>query len=131
MIGSFSLLGTFLVMSSTPKAPNILGFVVITSIISTALGIGILKVKRVAYDLLIYFSSVILLSKLLIFMNIIELNGALETALPASFTNVVSFLYHGIIILYLKRIAIRHLFYRNESLAAPVNLEKLQEVSLE
>jgi len=132
LIGGITLLTTLvaLLFSSPQKTPNVLCFTVITSIISTVIGIGIIRVQKTAYELLLYFSSVILLSKLLIFMNIIQLNGALETSIPASFQNLVSFLYHATIIVYLKRNAIRHLFY-GKALTAQINLEKLQKVTLE
>ena len=133
LVGGITLLATLatLLFSSTPKTPNVLCFVVITSIISTLLGIGIIRIHKTAYELLIYFSSVILLSKLLIFMNIIQLNGNLETSIPSSFKNLLSLVYHATIIVYLKRSDIRKIFYGNKIMAAEINLEKLPEVTLE
>ena len=119
-----------LLFSPAAKTPNVLCFGVMTSIISTALGIGLIRFHKTAYELLIYFSSVILLSKLLIFMNIIQLNSALTTFIPSSFQNLISCVYHAAVILYLKKNAIRHLFYE-KNIVPSVNLEQLSEVTVE
>lgn len=66
--------------------------------------------KKEAYNLLLYFSSVILLSKVLVMFDIIHINGALETAIPAAFKNLVSFLYHGFVIYYLMKKDVRPVF---------------------
>ena len=96
-----NLLSVFL--AANPKTPNVFWFVTVTGFLSTFIGIGILKLKQPAYQLLLYFASVIILSKILIFMNIIQLNGALETAVPTSIKNLISIFYHGFIVLYLSR----------------------------
>ncbi len=100
LIGALTLLANFNTLnpSSIIKPINVSCFVLITSVTSILLGIGILQLNKNAYNLLLYFSSVIVLSKLLIFMNIIELNGALQTAIPTSSQNIISVIYHlGII----------------------------------
>ena len=131
LIGGITLCAVLVssLTSSDVKTPNVLSFVIVASLISTSLGIGILQFNRTAYNLLLYFSSVILLSKLLIFLNIIQLNGDLETAISPSLKNLASVLYHGAIILYLKRISIRNLFNNEISL---VNLKRpFKEATLE
>jgi len=112
LIGAITISGTmFSVMAgANAKTPNVLGFVLLTSFLSTALGTGILKHKKTACDLLIYFSSVIVLSKVLIFAGILTLNGALETSVPAPFKNSVSILYHCFVIFYLCRSDVKELF---------------------
>ena len=94
------------------KTPNVLIFVVVTSLISLLLGIGILKHNKTAYQLLIYFSSVIVLSKILIFTNIIGLNGAMETSIPQGLKNNLSILYHFFVIVFLCRKNIKTYFYK-------------------
>ncbi len=99
--------------SFNTKPPNILLFVLVTAITSTSLGVGILKLNQTAYDLLIYFSSVIILSKIMIFANIIYLNNTLETFIPARVKNTISVLYHGSVILYLRQKKIKKIFYNH------------------
>ena len=114
LIGGITLLTIFYTtaLSLNEKTPNVLLFVIITSIMSTSIGLGLLKFKKIAYDLLIYFSSVIILSKLLILLNIIQLNGAFETIVPSWFKNWTSIIYHGVVIFFLTRNDIRNIFYR-------------------
>lgn len=123
LTGGMTLVATLtaVILSASTKPPNVLCFVIATSFISTSLGIGILRLNRTAYKLLIYFSSVILLSKLLIFMNIIHLNGALETSISPVIKNLISILYHGSIIVYLKRNHIKDLFHQE---IPALNLQK-------
>ena len=103
-----NLLSVF--MAVNPKTLNVFWFVMITGIISTLVGVGILKFKKLAYQLLIYFASVILLSKILILADIIHLNGELETTIPTSIKNLISIFYHGFIVLYLSRKNVKSLF---------------------
>ena len=98
-------------LSTNPKTPNVLFFVLVTGAVSTLIGIGILKLKRIAYLLLIYFSSVILLTKFLIFIDVIHLNGALETAVPAPLKRMISMIYHGFVIYYLSHKDIKNIFH--------------------
>ena len=82
------------------KPLNVILFVLTTSVISTFLGIGLLLSKRLAYQMLVYFSSVIVLSKFLIFADIIDLNHALATVIPSAVKNGISVIYHGFIVAY-------------------------------
>ncbi len=111
-IGGITFLLTIgsLVLSVNQKSPNVLTFVIVTSIISSLIGIGILKFNKVAYQTLLYFSSVILLSKILILMDIIQLNGELETTIHPDIKSGISILYHGFVIFYLQRAKIREIF---------------------
>lgn len=114
LIGGVTLLSNLLALalSQNTKSLSVLCFVVTAGIISTLLGIGLLKFRKIAYYLLLYFSSVIILSKVLIFMDVIHLNGALETTIPGFIKNITSVIYHGFIILYLVRPGIRRIFHR-------------------
>jgi hypothetical protein len=113
-IGSGALIGNIvtLALSHNSKSLTVLCFVLIAGIISTLLGVGLLKFRKEAYLILLYFSSVIILSKILIFMNVIHLNGALETAIPGPIKNVTSVIYHGLVIAYLSKPSIRKIFHR-------------------
>ena len=112
LIGGVTLLATFssLVFSQNEKSLNVLIFVVLAAAASTVLGIGILQLKKLAHQSLIYFSSVIIFSKILIAGGIIQLNGALVTVIPGDVKDSLSLAYHTFIIIYLSRGQIRQLF---------------------
>ncbi len=97
-------------LGTTQKHPNVLAFVLLTSCVSTLIGIGLLKSNKLAYQALLYFSSVIVLSKVLIFLGIIQLNGALGTQIPDSLKNIISIVYHSAVIYFLTHHTVREVF---------------------
>ncbi|OGX38116.1 MAG: hypothetical protein A3D87_07605 [Omnitrophica WOR_2 bacterium RIFCSPHIGHO2_02_FULL_50_17] len=113
LIGSVTVLFnlTTLALSLNAKSPNVLAFVLVSGIMSILIGFGILNLKKPAYQLLLYFSSVILLSKFLIFMEIVHLNGALETTIPGPLKNISSIAYHSLVIFYLKKSGVKQIFH--------------------
>ena len=111
LITLFSVLVS-IILRFNAKTPNVLFFVIVTASISTLLGVGILKFNTRAYQLLIYFSSVIILSKCMILLGIIQLNGSLETAVPVPIKSLISILYHGTVIFLLNKKNIRSIFIR-------------------
>ena len=112
LIGTTTLLATFisLALSANQKPPNVLLFVITTSVVSALLGIGLLQYKKTAYELLLFFAAVVVLSKILIFMNIIYLDGALETSIAPELKNGISIVYHSLLIFYLREAKIKALF---------------------
>jgi hypothetical protein len=94
---------TSLILGISTKPLEVLVFVLTTSTISLSLGIVILRRSRSGYHLLIFFSLVVILSKLLIFAKIISLSGALETTVPSSAKNIISLIYHSLLILFFSR----------------------------
>ena len=90
-----------LIHNNNPKSPNVLLFVILTGLTSTIIGIEWLRLNKLAHHALLYFASVVFVSKILILMGILELNGALETSLPPEAKNVISLIYHGFLIYYL------------------------------
>ena len=114
LIGGTTLIGTFgsLLLSSNTKPFNVLFFVITAATVSTLIGVGILKFKKIAYQLLLYFSSVVILSKILIFMDVLQLSGELQTIVPSVLTNTISIIYHATVIAYLKKDAIMKIFHR-------------------
>ena len=100
-----------LALSANHKNPGILFFVIVAGCCSTLFGIGILKFKKIAYQLLLYFSSVILLSKGLILAGILELNDAFKTGIPDYFRSALSLSYHGFVIYYLLKSDIKQIFH--------------------
>jgi hypothetical protein len=112
LIGLITLTAVILSLAQgkSIKSLEVLVFVLITAIISSGLGLGILRYKLLAYRLLLYFSSIIILSKILIVAKLITLTGALETTIPYSLKNITSVLYHSLLIFYFTRKSIRELF---------------------
>jgi len=113
LIGGLTLCAIFasIVTGINTKTPNVLLFVITTAILSTLIGIGLLQLRPEAYKLLLYFSSVILLSKILILADIVSLNGALTSFIPQFVRDIVSGFYHASIIYYLRRPEIKTIFH--------------------
>jgi hypothetical protein len=113
-IGSATLASIYdaYLVSGITKPFNVLVFVVVSSLISVTLGIGIIKKNRLARKLLLFFAGWVILSKILILGNIISLCCALETSTPAYVKNAVSICYHLVLILYLRRPLIKKEFLR-------------------
>ena len=111
-IGSLALISnlTALMFDANPKDPAVLLFVTITGTLSAFLGVSLIRFKKFAYQLLLYFSSVIILSKILIFLDIIKLNGALDTTISDSLKNIVSITYHSFIIYFLTHSKVKEIF---------------------
>ena len=104
-IGAITLIALIasLILGKSTKPPQIFIFVLATSILSLGLGIGIIKGNLQSLRLLLYFASVIALSKILILAQVITLSGEIETTLPAPLKNIVSLVYHGLLIWYFIR----------------------------
>lgn len=112
IIGSVTLIViTFSLLSGESGKPlAVLIFVLTTACISLSLGIGILRQSLACYHLLLFFATIIILSKILIFAKIISLAGALETNIPQPVKNTISIIYHAILIWYFIQPRIRKLF---------------------
>jgi len=112
LIGAATLIAVSLslIKGSSTKPPEVLTFVLVTAIISMTLGFGLLKCNLTCYHFLIYFSSIIILSKVLIFARVITLSGALETAIPSPLKNIISIFYHSLLIFYFTREPIKKQF---------------------
>ena len=89
---------------------NVFLFIIITSIISFGLGIGILTSNRHARHMLLFFAVMIILSKILIFAGIISLAGALESNIPDQIINTLSMFYHAAILIYFNTPKVRKRF---------------------
>jgi hypothetical protein len=113
LIGGVTLLGILisLLLGINTKPLNVLLFVIVSAILSALIGVGVLKFKKIAYQLLLYFSSVVFLSKLLIFLGVIHLSGALETMIPSPAKDSFSICYHGFVIYLLQRQDIKSIFH--------------------
>jgi hypothetical protein len=114
-IGAITLIAvlTSLILSLSTKPLNVLVFVITTSLISVYLGIGIIRRHIHAYHMLLFFASVVILSKILIFTKIIVLYGALEISIPSAFKDIISLIYHALIILYFNLKKVKGEFQKN------------------
>lgn len=99
-----------LILGNSAKPPMVWIFVLTASVISFSLGIGILRHNRYAYNYLLFFAVIIIISKILIFFKLINLTGALETTIPSAGKNTVSIIYHLILILYFKKASVKEKF---------------------
>jgi hypothetical protein len=102
-----------LILGTSDKPPAILAFVLVTSVVSLSIGVGILKSSMISYYLLLYFSTVIILSKILVFFGIIVLSGALETSIPSGIKNTVSIIYHSVLLICLNAPSVKKQFCKN------------------
>lgn len=111
-LGSITLIAVAisLILGRSTKPLEVLIFVLTTAVVSFSLGIGVLKRNLTSYHLLIFLASVIILSKILIFANIITLSGALETSIPQPSKNILSIIYHGSLIWYFSLPSVRKQF---------------------
>ena len=111
-IGLFTIIviSFSLILSYNIKPLNIIIFVYATSILSFCLGIGLLRLNRQAYELLLFLAGVVILSKILVFSKIIQLNGALETTISSTLKNTISIVYHSALLWYLRLKNIKLLF---------------------
>ena len=111
IIGIVTLVSLIISSAAAPPRPlNIFTFIALTGTISMLLGIGLWRFNRVAYDLLLYFSSVIILSKFLILADIIRLNNGLDVMIPSPVKSWISILYHAFVIYYLSLAEVRSQF---------------------
>ncbi|MCM8763202.1 MAG: hypothetical protein NC936_05695 [Candidatus Omnitrophica bacterium] len=117
LVGSITFVATiFSLMSGKSTKPlEVLIFVTTTSVISIALGIGILRRSLSCYHLLLFFATIIILSKILIFAKIMSLTGELETTIPAPVKNLISIIYHSFLIYYFSRSGIKKEFGEKRS----------------
>ncbi|MFH0877795.1 MAG: hypothetical protein V1863_06210 [Candidatus Omnitrophota bacterium] len=92
------------------KPLNVFAFVLVSSLISLALGSGILLRLPYARKWLMFFAGWVILSKVLIFARIITLNGALETTVSPDLKNIISIIYHALVMLYFHRPSVKARF---------------------
>lgn len=104
-IGLFTLSGMafYIHLGRLAKPPNVLTFVTVTAVASTLLGLGLLRRKRAAVTLLIFFSGYIILTKAMVAMGLMRFNGEMLTVIPTDFKNIISTAYHLLVIVLLTK----------------------------
>jgi len=98
---SSSALYTYL--SLTAKPLNVLVFVIAAAAVSTLLGIGLIHFDKRCAMLLVFFSGYIILTKLMIAGGLLRFNGEIMTLILAGAKNLISLLYHGLLLIFLTR----------------------------
>ncbi|MFC1593883.1 hypothetical protein ACFL38_00980 [Candidatus Omnitrophota bacterium] len=90
---------------------NVFLFIWFTALISMILGLGLLLANIKAYRLMIFFASVVIISKLLIFTNIVTLHRVLlEVRISTPVKDIISLFYHLFLLWYFKRDDVRRYF---------------------
>ena len=104
-IGLFTLSGMalYIHLGRLAKPPNVLTFVTVTAVISTLLGLGLFRRKRTAATLLVFFSGYIILTKVMVATGLMQFNGAILAYVPVDLKNLVSALYHLVLIIFLTK----------------------------
>ena len=94
------------------KPLNVLFFVLVTAGSSFVIGVGLWRREEWARILLVFFSGYIILTKALIFAGLLHFEGELFTVVSADLKNAVSIAYHGFVMIYFERAAVRKEFAR-------------------
>ena len=94
---------TSALMGTSAKPLNVLLFVIIASLTSFSIGVGLLFKRNLASQLLVYFAFSILLTKILIFARIIYLEGSLVASIPGPLKDSISAIYHAVAFWYFNR----------------------------
>ena len=92
---------SFIVASliNPPGIPKtVYGFVVVTSLISVIIGIGLFKYKNWGRQFLIFFAGYIVFTKFLLFSNLIEFTVNTIKFIPINLKDMLSFIYHCVIL---------------------------------
>ena len=108
-IGLFTLSGMafYIHLGRLAKPPNVLTFVTVTAVVSTLLGLGLFRRKRTAVTLLVFFSGYIILTKVMVATGLIHFNGAILAYLSTDLKNLVSALYHLLLIVFLTKSSVQ------------------------
>ncbi|MBN1794262.1 MAG: hypothetical protein JW844_04805 [Candidatus Omnitrophica bacterium] len=113
LLVAFVALASFAIcflLSTLNKPSNVFVFVVISNIISASLGIGILRHREWARATLIFFSGYIIITKLLIFSQLLHFSGEILVFIPPTLKNALSIVYHGFLIVVLRNPAVKKYF---------------------
>ena len=102
------IISTLFALSEKPV--NVFVFVLISALISSLLGIGLLKRKNLARRLLIFFSGWVVLTKILVFIEILQFQGELITAVSDPVKNTSSIIYHLAVMLLLNHVTFKKEF---------------------
>ena len=100
---------SFDLLSIIEKPPGVFIFVVISAVVSTAIGYGILHYKNWARVLLIFFSGYVIALKALIYLDVVQLTGDIIAVPPPYIKDIISILYHLFVVIFFanKKVALK------------------------
>ena len=93
------------------KPANVFIFVLLSAITSATIGAGLLAHKQWARTLLVFFSGYIIITKILIFSDLLHFSGEMITFVSAGVKNLISVGYHSFVIVFFARRDVRVYFY--------------------
>ncbi|MBU1061826.1 MAG: hypothetical protein KJ957_03575 [Candidatus Omnitrophica bacterium] len=96
LIGSGISLSFIITSLITPpgRPKSVYTFVIITSLISIVIGIGLFQYKNWARKLLIFFAGYVIVTKFLLFSNLVEFTGNTVKFVSINLKDFFSFIYH-------------------------------------
>ena len=80
-----------------PKAVYV--FVILTSLISVIIGIGLFRYKRWGRQLLVFFAGYVIVTKFILLSNLAEFTGNTIEFMSINSKDTLSLIYHGIILI--------------------------------
>lgn len=111
-IGLITVFGVIIstLSGASHKPLNVFIFVLLSSMASTTIGIGLFKHKHWSRMILVFFSGYIIFTKFLIFTNLMHFNGEIITFIPTDYKNYISILYHAAVMVILTRANVVQIF---------------------
>lgn len=86
-------------------------FVSITSLISVAIGVGLLNYQELARKVLVFFAGYIIISKVLIFSGIITFEAETLRVVSTTLKDIISLAYHIAVLFLLNLRSVKKLFF--------------------
>ena len=102
LIGLTTILFVILfdIFSIVQKPPGVFIFVLVSAALSVAIGFGILRYKRWARMLIIFFSGYVVFLKVLIYLGVVHFTGEILKVVPFYLKNISSVIYHVFVIIF-------------------------------
>ncbi|MFH1791069.1 MAG: hypothetical protein ABH885_03680 [Candidatus Omnitrophota bacterium] len=105
IIGAMTILSLILypIVCRATKPLNVYLFVMVTSMVSSAIGLGLFDYRDAARRVLVFFSGYVILTKIMIFSGLLQFTGEIMTFVPVCMKDAVSLIYHIFVIMFLSR----------------------------
>ncbi len=105
LIGLIVLLGSIVpVLFSFPAhLPSVYVFVAVSSLISIVIGAGLSSYRLWARKVLVFFAGYIIITKVMIFAGLADFTGNTISFIPVWIKDLISVLYHAVILLAFNR----------------------------
>ena len=117
LIGLSTLFGliTYSLLLISKKPLNVFIFVLLSSVISIIIGLGLLNYREWSRIFLVFFSGYVILTKILVLANVLYFKGEIITFFPGDLKNYISIIYHCFITLFFTQQTVKDQFIKNES----------------